>query len=49
MARQMNSTSETSAIQLDKTTMLKLKKKRVTKWETYDEIINRLFVENDGK
>jgi len=37
---------ERTTIQIEHRTLEKLKKKRITKMETYDEILNRLMREN---
>lgn len=38
-----------TTIQIEHKTLEKLKKKRITKKETYDEIINRLLIQNEIK
>ena len=38
-----------TTIQIEKTTLEKLKKQRTTKRETYDEIINRLMKNANNK
>ena len=41
--RQENELKNYSLIQLSKITIQKLKSKKITKLETYDEIVNRLI------
>jgi len=36
-----------TTIQIEHKTLIKLKKQRITKRETYDEILNRLMKENE--
>ena len=38
-----------TTIQIEHKTLVKLKKLRITKRETYDEILNRLIGEKDGR